>query len=170
MPPITDLQVSQYWAIVQGLVIGIAAFGTCAYIALREPKENPMKLGLPTPGNLHIMRGTGWLLIALLGAVLVQHGDEWFGMTPYIQTWIGAISKAAATVIIAFRISRDVLKIDPSFALNLFLTNDTKPTSVPEWSDFRETKTDPSLIAFALLHLARGIVIVGFVIAVTLSL
>lgn len=93
--------------------------------------------------NKNLFRGVGWLIIALLGAWAIGSGFlQEHGVNEYTARWLGVCFKAASAVWAGYRISRDVLKIDPSVAFT---------GSVP----------------FAILHIARAILIGALVLAVT---
>lgn len=87
-------------------------------------------------------RGLGWLLVALLGALLI---DRYPLLSDgYTGRWLGACLKVATGAWGGYRISRDICRIDPSQA-------DTG-------------------IERALMHLARALVIGAAIIGVCTSL
>lgn len=93
--------------------------------------------------QLNLFRGIGWLLVAIIGAWLIGSGFlARVGVNEYTARWLGVCFKAASAIWAGYRVSRDVLKIDPSLAIT---------GSVP----------------FAVLHCARALVICAFVLAVT---
>lgn len=91
----------------------------------------------------NLFRGVGWLLVAIAGAWLIGSGKlTEYGVNEYTARWLGVLFKAGSGTWGGYRISRDVLKIDPSVALT---------GSVP----------------FALLHIARALIIGLMIFAVT---
>lgn len=93
--------------------------------------------------NLH--RGAGWALVALLVAIaLSTHTLTEWGITEYNARWLGALAKIASAVFGGYRVSRDVLRIDPSSA-----------------SD--------NPLAYATLQLARTLLIGLFALAVCMA-
>lgn len=62
------------------------------------------------PRNL--LRGLGWLVIAVLGYLLLDAMPH-LGVTEYTQRKLGALFTIAAVVFGAYRVSRDVFKVDP---------------------------------------------------------
>ena len=78
-------------------------------------------------------RGVGWLLVALIGLWSIDH-LAWTGLSEYSVRKLGGMFTAAAAAFGGYRISRDVLRIDPSLSAD-------------------------SPIAFALLQLARALLI-----------
>lgn len=91
--------------------------------------------------NLH--RGAGWLLVALIGAALIGYLPG-LGVNEYTARWAGALFKVASVVYGGYRVSRDVLRIDPSFVQH----------------DAR---------AFAVMHLARAALIGALAVAVCVA-
>jgi hypothetical protein len=87
-------------------------------------------------------RAAGWLLVALLGALMIDHYPAL--SDGYTGRWLGACLKAATGAWGGYRISRDICRIDPSNGV---------------------TGLDISL-----LHLARAIIVVGTVIAICVSI
>ena len=96
-----------------------------------------------------ILRGAGWLLIAFIGAFVIGSGalDTW-GVNEYTQRWLGACLKVGTGAWGGYRISRDVARIDPS----------TVPGGLTE-----------NARGYALMHLARAIIIGSCVLAVCLA-
>lgn len=92
--------------------------------------------------NIH--RGLGWLLVAMIGLWSIDH-LAWTGLSEYSVRKLGALFTIAATVFGSYRISRDVLRIDPSRC------------------------ADQSSVAAALLQLARCLLMAGFAIAACVS-
>lgn len=60
-------------------------------------------------------RGLLWLFVAAAGLWSIDHLD-WAGLSPYSIRRLGALWTIAAVVWGAYRISRDVCRIDPSKA------------------------------------------------------
>lgn len=58
-------------------------------------------------------RGALWLLVAVLGFWSIDHLD-WTGLSAYSIRRLGALLTIAATVWGGYRVTRDVLRIDPS--------------------------------------------------------
>ena len=87
-------------------------------------------------------RGLGWLLVALIGALLIDHYPAL--SDGYTGRWLGACLKAATGAWGGYRISRDICRIDPS-------------------------KSETS-IERAMQHLARAILVGATIIAVCVSL
>lgn len=83
------------------------------------------------PRNLR--RGVGWLLIAAIGFWSLDH-LAWTGLSEYSVRKLGALFTIAACVFGGYRVSRDVLRIDPGISAN-------------------------TPVAAAILHLARAILI-----------
>lgn len=105
-----------------------------------------MKNTIPLPDYLtwrQLGRGTGWLLVALIGAILVGHLEE-LGVNAYTARWAGGTFKIASVVYGGYRISRDVLRIDPSMA-------------------------QANLTAYAILHFARAALIGALAIAICVA-
>lgn len=95
-------------------------------------------------GKINIFRGIGWLIVALLGAWVIGSGKlQEYGVNEYTARWLGVCFKCASGVWAGYRVSRDVLKIDPG---SWYSTN---------------------LQAFALLHLARAVIVGIIILAVT---
>lgn len=96
-----------------------------------------------------ILRGTGWLLIAFAGAWIIGSGalDAW-GVNEYTQRWLGACLKVGTGAWGGYRISRDVARIDPSMVPG-GLTDNAR--------------------GYALMHLARAIIIGSCILAVCLA-
>lgn len=96
-----------------------------------------------------ILRGAGWLLIAFIGAFVIGSGllDDW-GVNEYTQRWLGACLKVGTGAWGGYRISRDVARIDPS----------TVPGGLTENGR-----------GYAVMHLARAIIIGSCVLAVCLA-
>lgn len=96
-----------------------------------------------------ILRGTGWLLIAFAGAFVIGSGllDDW-GVNEYTQRWLGACLKVGTGAWGGYRISRDVARIDPSIVPG-GLTDNAR--------------------GYAVMHLARAIIIGSCVLAVCLA-
>lgn len=90
------------------------------------------------------LRGAEWLLIALLGALVVGHFDAVFD--GYTARWAGACFKVASGAWGGYRISRDIARIDPSVA---------QPYSEP--------------LNFALLHIARAVIMAASIIGVCVA-
>lgn len=93
-------------------------------------------------GWRNFQRGVGWLVIAAVGLWSMDH-LAWTGLSEYSIRKLGALFAIAGSVFGSYRISRDVLRIDPS------------------------STNDP--IASALLSLARAIVVTGIAVAVCVS-
>lgn len=92
---------------------------------------------------LNILRGIGWLALAVFGAWLIDSG--WLahlGINEYTARWLGVCFKTASGTWGGYRISRDVLKIDPSLVAG-------------------------NATGFALMHLARAVIIGIIILAVT---
>ena len=85
-------------------------------------------------------RGAGWVLLAIIGALLIGPHLPAFGVNEYTQRWLGACFKAASGAWGGYRISRGMLRIDPG------------------------STTDP--VGFALLHIARAIVVAAVIFAI----
>jgi hypothetical protein len=64
-----------------------------------------------TPQMKKRFRASGWLLLAMLGALLL---GMLFGGTQYLAAWAGACSKAASGAFGGYWVSRNVAKTDPS--------------------------------------------------------
>ena len=93
--------------------------------------------------GINVFRGVGWLVVAIAGAWLIGSGKlTEYGMNEYTARWLGVLFKAGSGTWVGYRISRDVLKIDPSVAIS---------GSVP----------------FALMHIARALIIGLMIFAVT---
>lgn len=88
-------------------------------------------------------RGTGWILVALIGALYIGPHLGALGVNEYGQRWLGACFKVASAAWGGYRISRGLLRIDPS------------------------STTDP--LTFALLHIARALVVSAVILAVCLA-
>lgn len=86
------------------------------------------------------MRGTGWFALAVIGALLIGPHLPALGVNDYTQRWLGACFKAASGAWGGYRISRGMLRIDPG------------------------STTDP--IGFALLHIARALVVAAVIFAI----
>lgn len=87
-------------------------------------------------------RGLGWLLVALLGALLLDTHPA--VVDTFVGRWFGACLKVATGGFGGYRFSRDICRIDPSEAL-------------------------PG-VERGLLHLARAILIGACVIGVCVSI
>ena len=96
-----------------------------------------------------ILRGAGWLLIAFIGAFVIGSGalDAW-GVNEYTQRWLGACLKVGTGAWGGYRISRDVARIDPSMV----------PGGLTE-----------NARGYAMMHLARAIIIGSCILAVCLA-
>lgn len=58
-------------------------------------------------------RGSAWVAVAVIGALLVgPHLGEW-GVNAYSQRWFGACLKAATGAWGGYRITRGLLRMDP---------------------------------------------------------
>lgn len=105
------------------------------------PKDTTAK---PTLRWYQFGRGTIWILVALIGAVYIGPHLGDLGINEYGQRWLGSCFKVASAAWGGFRVSRDICRIDPS------------------------STTEP--VPFALLHLARallvGLTILGVCLAV----
>lgn len=88
-------------------------------------------------------RGLFWLAVAIAGAVVIGRLESW-GFDSYTARWLGACFKVASGGWGGYRIARGVLGIDPS------------------------TCTDAT--GFALLHLARAILVGAAIIGVCLAI
>lgn len=97
----------------------------------------------PTWAWRQLHRGTGWLLIAVIGAILIGHLVD-FGVNEYTARWLGALFKVASVVFGGYRISRDVLRIDPSTVQH-------------------------DAVGYAVLHLARALFIALLAVAVCVA-
>lgn len=62
-------------------------------------------------------RGLGWLAIALIGLWSIDH-LAWTDLSEYSVRKLGGMFTAAAAAFGGYRISRDVLRIDPGLADN----------------------------------------------------
>lgn len=63
---------------------------------------------------LKFWRGSAWLAVAIIGALFIApHLDDW-GVSTYQQRWFGACLKVATGAWGGFRITRGVLRMDPS--------------------------------------------------------
>jgi hypothetical protein len=91
-------------------------------------------------------RGLIWLAVGIAGALLIGYLPE-FGVNEYAQRWCGACLKVATGAWGGYRISRDIARIDPSASIGLA----------------------PNPQAFALLHLARALIIAAVILAVCLA-
>lgn len=85
-------------------------------------------------------RGSLWVLLAIVGALFIGPHLTAFGVNEYTQRWLGACFKAASGAWGGYRISRGLLRIDPG------------------------STSDP--IGFALLHIARAIVVAAVIYAI----
>jgi len=94
----------------------------------------------PTMEWYHWLRGTGWIFLAIFGGILIGPHLAELGIPEYTQRWLGACFKAASGAWIGFRISRGTLRIDPG------------------------STTEP--VGFALLHVARAIVVAAVIFAI----
>lgn len=81
-------------------------------------------------------RGIIWLVVACVGLWALGSIGDLLGLSGYVLRRLGALLTVAATVWGGYRVSRDVLRIDPSAALE-----------TEDWT------------AYALLHLARAVFI-----------
>lgn len=107
-----------------------------------------MKIPLPpTVEWRQVGRGIGWLLVALLIAVSFG-GLQDLGVNEYTSRWIGGMAKIASVVYGGYRISRDVLRIDPSGTPDRPIDNQ---------------------VAFAILHFARAALIGALAIAICMA-
>jgi hypothetical protein len=88
-------------------------------------------------------RGLVWLAVAALGLWSIDHLG-WTGLSTYSLRKLGALFTVAASVWGSYRISRDVLRIDPSAA-------------------------DGSPVAQAILQLARAVLVGIIAVAVCVS-
>lgn len=93
-----------------------------------------------------LSRGLIWLAAGVLGAVLIGHAVD-FGLNEYAQRWLGACLKVATGAWGGYRISRDIARIDPSKGPGLV----------------------PQPTAFALLHMARAVIIAAAILGVCLA-
>lgn len=91
--------------------------------------------------NKALLRGIGWLIIAIVGAIFITKYSGELDMPAYVTRWIGNLLKIASVIFGSYRVSRDVFKIDPSMV-----------ASTP--------------MAFATLHLARVLLCGFFALAV----
>lgn len=94
----------------------------------------------PTIAWYQFGRGSFWIIVAIIGALAIgPHLDAW-GINEYTQRWLGACFKAASGAWGGYRISRGLLRIDPG--------------------------STTESIAFALLHIARAIVVAAVIFAI----
>ncbi|GAA0721423.1 hypothetical protein [Dokdonella soli] len=93
-------------------------------------------------------RGLVWLAIGVAGALLYGHAGE-LGLNEYTQRWLGACLKVTTGAWGGYRISRDIACIDPS---------STQYSGLP---------VNP--MAFAVLHLARALIIAAAILGVCLA-
>jgi hypothetical protein len=93
-------------------------------------------------------RGLLWLCVGVVGALLIGHAAD-FGLNEYAQRWLGACLKVATGAWGGYRISRDICRIDPSKGVAVGFPVDTT--------------------TFAMMHLARAIVVTGTILAVCLA-
>lgn len=61
---------------------------------------------------LNVIRGLGWLVIAVLGYLMLDSLGA-LGFSEYAQRKLGALFTIAAVVFGSYRVSRDVFKVDP---------------------------------------------------------
>lgn len=91
--------------------------------------------------NFH--RGWLWLVLAILTFWAIDH-LTWAGFSGYTIRKLGSLATAAACIWGGYRVTRDVLKIDPS-------------------------QHEDAPIAYAILHLSRALLVAGLTIAVCLA-
>lgn len=92
--------------------------------------------------NRNLLRGAGWLAIALLGLWSIDH-LAWTGLSEYSVRKLGGMFTAATAAFGGYRISRDVLRIDPG--------------------------TTDNPVGYALLQLARALLVGLLAVAVCAS-
>lgn len=88
-------------------------------------------------------RGLGWLAVAILGAIAIGYLPV-LGVNEYTARWLGALFKLASVVFGGYRVSRDVLRIDPS-------------------------SVQHDATGYAVMHLARAILIGALAVAVCVA-
>lgn len=95
--------------------------------------------------GLNLFRGIGWLAVAVAGAWFIGSGGfAAMGMNEYVARWIGVCFKVGTGAWGGYRISRDVLKIDPS-----------------------AVAISGNAQAYALMHLARAVIVGIIILSVT---
>ena len=87
-------------------------------------------------------RGLGWLSVGVVGAICIGKLESW-GVDAYTARWGGSLFKVATAGWAGYRISKDILSIDPSMG-----------------------RSD---IERAILHLARAFVVGATIIAVCMA-
>lgn len=103
-------------------------------------------MGTPVSARVrwrNFQRGAGWLLVAAIGLWSIDQ-LAWTGLSEYSVRKLGALYTVAACVWGGYRVSRDVLRIDPSSLAH-------------------------TPVAAALLHLARALLIGLFALAACAS-
>lgn len=107
------------------------------------PGSSPESGDKLTLGWFKFWRGGSWIVLAIVGALLIgPHLTEW-GITDYSQRWFGACLKAATGAWGGFRITRGLLRMDPS-----------------------KCKTE---LGFAIMHAGRAILVGLVILAICLA-